>query len=125
MIPRRTPLPRSRKRIKARYRTKGGRHSDLEKLSWIRRQPCLCAPSDPEHCTGPVEAHHERRRGARATDEATLPLCEGHHRLGPTARHVLGPRRFEERHLRHDLETVCLVYHTRYLAARGPAPEAR
>jgi hypothetical protein len=104
------PIPRG-KRAKRRYVTKGGRNSDPEKLAWLREcRECLCAADDGDFCAGPVEAHHERRRGARATDKRALPLCaHGHHKDGPRSRHVLGPARFEQVH-RLSLEAECTRY---------------
>lgn len=122
--PLRKPVRRSRKRIKARYRTKGGRHSDPGKLAWIRQQQCACYASDMMRCSGPVVPHHERRRGGRATDSRTVPLCAfGHHTEGATARHVLGPDAFAGFH-GFSCEEMAIVYHRRYLAARTPEGRA-
>src|SRR3990167_5907833 len=103
MIPRRKPLAKSRKRIArrtrpcARYRTKGGRNSEPEKLAWLRRQPChiFRYTRSQEPCYFPPEVHHHRPYGARATDQRTLPLCAWHHRLGPHSVEVLGRKGFE------------------------------
>lgn len=91
-----------RKRIKKSARTKGGRNSNPTKLAWLRTQPCLVAAivtHDPHQrfvCWGVTEVHHDRKRGARATDAKTLPLCTAHHRTGPNSVQTLGRQGFED-----------------------------
>ena len=69
------------KRIKARRVTKGGKGSDPDKLAWIRTQPCVVGL----FCLPPVEAHHVRVHGSRATDRLVAPACyRHHHEMTPT-----------------------------------------
>lgn len=84
-------------RIKKSAQTKGGRNSNPAKLRWLREQKCLVAVvgKNGSVCYGVVEVHHDRLRGARATDARTLPLCSGHHRVGPYSVERLGRRGFE------------------------------
>lgn len=131
MTVRRTPLARgqpprrSRKRIKARYQTKGGRHSEPAKLVWIRSLPCYAGLHDDlGHCGGRIEPHHVRIFGGAANDKRVIPLCERHHRQPwPLSVHKLGRVPFEAR-LRVSTEMAAEMYEQVWLAERG-APEGR
>lgn len=119
----------TRKRVRATYKTAGGRHSDPDKLDWLRKRPCIVREnhfvvhrairsdgrpggvllSGQTPCVGRVEAHHHRERGSRATDERTIPLCGSHHRTAPDSLHVLGRDGFQRFH-RLDLNAECERY---------------
>tara|TARA_Y100001972_G_scaffold27563_1_gene33889 strand:+ start:824 stop:1135 length:312 start_codon:yes stop_codon:yes gene_type:complete len=56
-------------------------------LQHIRNQPCALCASNPEECSGSVQAHHlmkpwlgYRGTGMKAGDENAIPLCFEHHR---------------------------------------------
>lgn len=95
----RVPIHRG-SRPKARYRTKGGRHSDPEKLEWLRSQNCVVREKakNPTPCEGWMEAHHDRPGGSRATDKRSCPLCHGHHQAGEFSLEKMGRKRFETHH---------------------------
>lgn len=114
---------------KTNYVTAGGRHSNPEKLAWLRTKKCLVAEnthwapvvsgvvwvSEQSRCVGRVEPHHHRVRGARANDARTVPICASHHRTAPDSLHVLGRRGFEAFH-RLDLDAECGRYETEWQA---------
>ncbi len=57
---------------------------------------CVCTFLHGEHDPAEVELHHIRSNGwGRGGAETVLPICAGHHRLGPNAIHVMGVKRFE------------------------------
>lgn len=92
------PLKRSpMRRGKGRGRY-ARRERDLERMRWIRTQPCalvaathgylpvavdmwLGAP--PDRCSGAVEAHHagEHGMGHKASDDTCISMCRHHHRM--------------------------------------------
>jgi hypothetical protein len=95
----RAPLPRRTGRIMTRYRTKGGRHSDPRKLAWIHNLACWAHQRDRFACGGPVQAHHVRIYGSRATDKLVLPLCLHHHAPDfPNSIEAMGRTAFEAYH---------------------------
>lgn len=127
------PLKRSRKRIarrtrpRARSRTKGGRRSDPAKLDWLRSLPCVLGrhtpyPGSPFYRDArTIEVHHHRRRGARASDERTVPVCASHHRTGPLSIRALSARGFE-RLWQLDFDAECERYEARWQAQRVGVP---
>lgn len=110
---------KQRTKPKARYVTAGGRHSDPEKLAWLRTRKCIVAINrvwtldgsmrQTLCTTGRVEAHHDRHHGSRATDKRTVPICEGHHRTAPDSLHVLGRAGFQAFH-RFDMDAETTRY---------------
>jgi hypothetical protein len=121
-----------------RYRTRGGRNSNPGKLAWLRTW-CSClvasvgagtmrefghvAPAFVVGCAGPIEVHHHRKRGARASDDRTLPLCRAHHRTGPRSVEKLGRIGFES-YVGVDLDSECVHYEALYRATQDPlSPE--
>lgn len=73
-------------------------------LAFVRTQPCAVGPVG---CSGPVEAAHIRygAPGApnpglqrKSNDRRCVPLCTGHHRLGPGAQHSMNERAFWASH---------------------------
>ena len=63
---------------------------DQDYLAWIHTLACVCCGSKR------VEAAHVGDRGLsqKCPDRQTIPLCVAHHRIGPTASHVLGKKFF-------------------------------
>jgi len=107
----RTSLTR-KTRLRARHRTKGGRNSLPDKLAWLRTQACdICGAR-------PVEVHHDRFLGSRATDERTIPLCVRHHREGPEAVQTLGRTGFQEFH-DYTISARCALWHERWEREQG------
>ena len=105
----RTPLPPRTARIKIRRVTRGGRGSDPAKLAWLRELRCVAYATDAYFCWGGMTVHHDRPRGARATDARTCPVCVGHHTAGRHSVTALGRRRWQEVVL-VDLELECARY---------------
>jgi len=68
-------------------------------LEFIREQPCCVCVRYETRQTQPTEASHcgDRGLGQKASDFTALPMCARHHRIGPSAIHVLG-RRFWSTH---------------------------
>lgn len=93
--------------LKRRGRTKGGRGSLPAKINWLHGFPCdICGAM-------PVEVHHDRRLGSRAMDERTIPLCPGHHRIGPWSVQNLGRGRFQD-FFNYDIATRCAYWQERW-----------
>ena len=60
-------------------------------LEWIRGFPCVV----PHRCTGPVDPHHVRTRGAGGGDVGNVvPLCRSAH----TELHAVGRHTFAQRY---------------------------
>jgi hypothetical protein len=78
-----------------------------EKIAWLHEQGCAVCGARP------VEVHHERRRGGRADDRQTIPLCPAHHRTDRKSRHVLGGYGFEVCHGVY-LDGLCAEYQRRW-----------
>ena len=58
----------------------------------MRTLPCLIRD---RWCSGEIDAHHVRSRGAGGIDEANVvPLCHGHHMEG----HTGGWHTFQQKH---------------------------
>jgi len=87
--------------IRRKARTKGGRGSLPDKIRWMH-DTGRCEVSGE----WPVEIHHVRKFGSRATDEKVIPLRTRYHREGPQSIHVLGWRKFEQVH-GIDLDAAC------------------
>lgn len=97
-LKRRTPLTSRSVTKRSPMRTRKGstkyarRARDTERMAWIKRfMPCYAAyhrsygcwyGSDPDQCSGPIEAHHAGVRGLsqKAPDDTCIPLCSHHHR---------------------------------------------
>ena len=107
------PIPRTA-RLRARGRTKGGRGSLPRKVAWLHGFPCDVCGSFP------VEVHHDRRLGSRATDRKVTPLCVAHHREGPASVQALGRTRFQEVH-GYDLDARCAYWQERWDAQERAA----
>lgn len=57
----------------------------------------------------PAEVHHARTgtgAGRRSAHTDTIPLCPGHHRIGPEALHTMGRRAWERYHGVTELELL-------------------
>lgn len=74
MIPRR--LKHSRMGLRAPARVLCPGH-----LKWVRGHACACSWHFRFACSGRIEAHHQRTRGAGGGDEQAVPLCAFHHAL--------------------------------------------
>lgn len=84
-----TPLKRGkplRRKAWLRSRSKTSsyrrRPRDLDRMRWIKRQPCAARGVVDTLCCGRVEADHagERGLGQKADDDTCIPLCQQHHR---------------------------------------------
>jgi hypothetical protein len=105
-------IPRTR--LKPRSRTKGGRGSLPRKVAWLHGFPCdICYWS-------PVEVHHDRHLGSRATDRRTVPLCRRCHREGEDSVQALGRTRFQQVH-RYDMDVRCAYWQERWDAQERAA----
>lgn len=80
---------------RSRSTTKYGRRPrDMERMGWIKTQPCALAFGfavaeeawphglSPDACGGITEAHHAgvHGLGQKAPDDTCIPLCSHHHR---------------------------------------------
>lgn len=79
------PKPRRRPRVRCNIRP-SKRVECRAHLQWIRGFPCsapttgLIRHTDGRvACSGRIEAHHQKTRGAGGGDEQAVPLCQVHH----------------------------------------------
>lgn len=68
------------------------RGDDKAKVAWLHTLPCDISGRRP------VEVHHDRKMGAKATDKRTVPLHAEYHRIGPYSVGKLGRQGFEKHH---------------------------
>jgi len=71
---------------------------------WVRGHECLIAPKYAaalHQCSGRIEAHHVKTRGAGGGDEQVVPLCSSAHQV----LHAVGHETFQRTH-RIDLALI-------------------
>jgi hypothetical protein len=100
---------------KKRSRPRRGPDRSPDYLAWIRTLECsVCARTG----VAVIEAAHTnvmgpRGLGQKTSDFSVIPLCPSHHRENPDSYHLMGEKKFSQKH-GIELKELVLALQNRY-----------